>query len=236
MGVIINCTESHLDFFTRNLTVCKGDQVATIHGYVSAERLISADDDHEEPLTVDEAKLHLNYAIEDHEKDEQVQAWIREARQQLEHDTGVILTTQTWRITIEQFPSFRSWLNLPIWPIQSVDAFTYVDRDGAEQDLMSSPSNFILSTSSRPAKLGLSSESANWPTSARKFQPGTLDVTAGFTSLEAVPAPLIAAIKKKIGDLANFRESAIAFAGLQVQPVPSSYEDLIAPWVLPVVG
>lgn len=234
MGVIINCTESHLDFFARNITVCKGDQLATIHGYVSVERLPIAADV-EEPLGLDEAKQHLNFALAEHDHDEEVQRWIKEARQQLEQDTGLALPIQTARIAIQQFPSFRSWLNLPIWPVRSVEAFTYVDRNGAEQNILLSPSDFILSSSERPARLGLT-ETSNWPTDARKFNPGTLEVVAGWESRSAIPRPLVQAIKKLIGDYANFRESSIAFAGLQVQPVPRSYEDLIAPWVMPVVA
>ena len=43
MGVIITrTTESHLDYFTRNLTVGKDSLVATAHGYVSAARLADA--------------------------------------------------------------------------------------------------------------------------------------------------------------------------------------------------
>src|SRR6185503_17123821 len=145
MGVIINCTESHLDFFARNLTVCKGDQVATIHGYTSVERVPIAADV-EEPVSLDEAKQHLNIALDDKTRDEDVQRWIKEARQQLEQDTGLALPRQTARIAIEQFPSFGSWLNLPIWPVRSVEAFSYVDRDGVEHDILSSPSDFLLSS------------------------------------------------------------------------------------------
>lgn len=234
MGVIITCSESHLDFFTRNLTVCKGDQVASIHGYVSMTRSAVAAAV-EEPLGLDEAKQHLNYALTDSTHDEEVQRWIIEARQQLEQDTGLALPVQRVLITIQQFPSFRSWLNLPIWPVRSVEAFAYVDREGADQDILASPSDFILSSTERPARLGLT-ETANWPTSARKFNPGTLEVIAGYATRNEMPRPLVLAMKKLIGDYANFRESSIAFAGLQVQPVPRSYEDLIAPWVMPVVA
>lgn len=234
MGVIINCTESHLDYFARNITVCKGDQVATIHGYVSLER-VPIGLDVQEPIGLDEAKNHLNIALDDHARDEDVQRWIKEARQQLEQDTGLALPLQTARIAIQQFPSFRAWLNLPIWPVRSVEALAYVDRDGAEHDLLDSPSDFVLSSIERPARLGLT-ETSNWPTSARKFNPGTLEVLAGWETRAAIPRPLILAMKKLIGDFANFRESSIAFAGLQVQAVPMSYDDLIASWVMPVVA
>lgn len=234
MGVIITCTESHLDYFTHNLTVCKGDQVATIHGYVSMQR-VPVTADVEEPLGLQEAKQHLNYALTETTHDEEVQRWIKEARQQVEQDTGLALPLQRVILSIAQFPSYRSWLNLPVWPVRSVEAFSYVDRDGAEQNILASPSDFLLSSTERPARLGLT-ETSNWPTTARKFNPGTLEVMAGWETRNEIPRPLVLAVKKLIGDYANFRESSIAFAGLQVQPVPQSYADLIAPWVLPVVA
>lgn len=230
MGVSINCTESHADFFTRNLSVCKTDQVATAHGYVSAERLVDAV---EEPITIEEAKSHLNFASAEHERDGDVLRWIKAARHKLERDTGLALRgPQTWRVTVEQFPSFRQSLYLPVWPVLSIESFAYVDRDGAEQDLLTSPSNFLLASSGRPAQLGLI-ESASWPTDTRKFNPGTLTLTAGWADVADVPTDLLMAQLKLIGDFAGFRESRLIG---QLGDAPMAYDDLIAPWVLPGVA
>lgn len=229
MGVIINCTDSHLDYFTRNLIVCKGDQVATAHGYVSAERITDAT---EEPIEVADAKSHINFTDSEHEHDGDVARWIKAARQKLEKDTGLALLEQTWRITVEQFPSYRQSLYLPVWPVRAVTAFSYVDRDGAEQNLIISPTNFILASRQRPAQLGLI-DSATWPTDFRKFHPGTLELTAGFASVNDIPADLLMALLKLVGDFAGFRESSLLG---QVAGAPQSYDELIAPWVLPVAG
>lgn len=233
MGVIINytgCTDSHLDYFARNLIVCKGDNVATAHGYISAERITDAQT---EPIEVDAAKEYIRFPIDERDQDGNVQTWIKAARQKLEKDIGVALLPQTWRATIEQFPSYRQSLYLPVWPVQSITSFVYVDRDGATQDLILSPSNFILASRSRPAQLGLI-ETATWPTDFRKFHPGTLEFVAGWSQVDDIPADLIMAMLKLIGDFAGFRESSIA--GQSMAPVPQSYDELIAPWILPGIA
>jgi uncharacterized phiE125 gp8 family phage protein len=227
MGVIITrTTESHLDYFTRNLTVGKDSQVATAHGYVSAARLADAQ---EEPLEITDVKAYLRFVESEHDQDGEIQNWIKGARQKLEKDTGLALLTQSWRVAVDQFPSYRQSLYLPVWPVQSIDRFVYIDRDGTEQNLLVSPSNFLLGSTSRPAQLGLV-DAASWPTDGRHFQPGTLELTAGWTAQADIPAELLMAMKKLIGDFAGFRESALVG---QVAAVPQSYDDLIAAWVLP---
>ena len=230
MGVIITrTTESHLDYFTRNLTVGKDSQVATAHGYVSAARLVDAA---YEPLTIVDVKTYLRFAESEHDQDSEIQTWIKGARQKLEKDTGLALLTQSWRVTVDQFPSYRQSLYLPVWPVQSIDRFVYIDRDGTEQNLLVSPSTFILGSTSRPAQLGLV-DTASWPTDTRRFQPGTLELTAGWVLPADIPAELLMAMKKLIGDFAGFRESALV---AQLATAPQNYDALIAAWVLPGVA
>jgi uncharacterized phiE125 gp8 family phage protein len=229
MGVHIHYSDSHLDYFTRNLIATKDDQVATAHGYVSAVRTIDAE---VEPVELDEAKVHLNFDLNEHDQDGAVDRWLKAARQRVEKDTGLALLPQTWRATVEQFPSYRQSLYLPVYPVQSISSFTYVDRDGAETDLVVSPDNFILSSTGRPAQLGLI-DTATWPTDARKFHPGTLEFVAGWPTPNDVPNEIVMAILKLIGDFAGFRESKLVG---QLGTAPQTYDELIAPWVLPVIA
>jgi uncharacterized phiE125 gp8 family phage protein len=231
MGVIINCTHSHLDYFTRNLVVCKGDLVATAHGYVSSERIADTSLTDSEPIGLEEAKAHLE--ITESDQDEKVERWIKEARHTLERDTALALTyPQRWRVTIQQFPSYRQSLYLPVWPVQQIDSLVYFDRDNNEQSLDVSPGDYILSSAGRPAQLGLI-DTASWPTSTRQFDPGRLELTAGWENPDDIPRDLIQALKKLIGDFAGFRESRV---GVSLEASPKSYDELIAPWVLPAVG
>jgi uncharacterized phiE125 gp8 family phage protein len=196
------------------------------HGSVSAARLVDAA---AEPLYLTDVKAYLRFAEHEHDQDGEIHTWIKSARQKLEKDTGLALKSQSWRVTVEQFPSDRQSLSLPVWPVQTIDRFVYIDRDGTEQDLLVSPSTFILGLTSRPAQLGLI-DTASWPTNTRGFQPGTLELTAGWTQDADIPAELLMAMKKLIGDFAGFRESALMG---QVAPVPQSYDALIAAWILP---
>ena len=65
---------------------------------------------------------------------------------------------------------------------------------------------------------------------AGTFNQGTLDFTAGWLTQTDIPAELLMAMKKLIGDFAGFRESALVG---QVAAVPQSYDALIAAWILP---
>ena len=232
MGVIINYTDSNGDDFIHNRITGRGCEIATSNGYVRAERTADAQ---AEPLELEEIKTYLNLDPENADQNGDVEAWRKAARQKLERDTGIALLPQTWNIYIDQFPSYRQPLFLPIWPILEVLSFSYVTRDGAETNLIASPSTYLELFGPRPARLALA-EGSTWPTDARRNAPGTLTVRAGFANAAAIPGDLLMAMKKLIGDFATFRESAMAIPGQVVQSTPFGYADLIGPWVLPGVA
>lgn len=242
MGVIIRtpyCTDSHLDFFVRNLTVCKGDLVASANGVVSQPIRLDAggSPDADEPLTLLEAKRQIRYDLASTADDDDVYAWIRSAFRKIEGDTGVVPLTSRWSFAVEAFPDWRQPLRLPLWPIQSVDRIAYYDTDGTLVELAAgSPGQaFILDQGSRPARLALERDTDEWPTNMRTFQPGLIEVTAGFTSAAAYPDDLKQAAKILIGQSALFREQDVAGAGMTLSAVSVDYQKWIERWVLPGV-
>lgn len=241
MGVTIRrpyCVEDHADFFVRNITVCKGDLVASAHGDVSEPvRIDPSGTIIPLVLSIDEAKKHIRYDLDSHTDDDQVEAWIRAAQQKVERDTGVVFLTSQWRMFVNQFPSWSQALYLPIFPVQSVDAFTYVDSSGVEQDTFTgSPLGLpYLVDYARPVRLSLAATDDVWPSDLRPSQPGTIDVTAGWTDVSLIPDDLKQAMRTLIGQMALFREQDVAGQGMTVSPVSLTYDRWIAPWVLPGV-
>jgi uncharacterized phiE125 gp8 family phage protein len=237
MGVIIRrpyCTDSHADYFVRNLTVCKGDSVASSHGVLSQPVRIDAFEP-DEPITLEQAKDHIRYTHYD--EDNLVQQWIRAAFRKIERDTGVIAMTSEWRIPVDEFPIFRQFMQLPLWPVQSADRVAYYDTDGnlVELSAGSPGAGFILDGTSRPPRLALEAIDDDWPTSLREFQPGIVEVTAGFASADLYPDDLRQAAYLLIANAALYREPAVAGPGVAVTSIPIGYEQWIERWVLPVV-
>ena len=64
-----------------------------------------------------------------------IDIYIRSIRQRAEAVTRRSLITQQWELVLDGFPLGRGAITLPLPPLQSVDAITYVDANGATQTL-----------------------------------------------------------------------------------------------------
>lgn len=144
----------------------------------------------QEPITLDEAKkqcgLEGNPA-----HDEDLKGWIVGARQQVEHDTGIVCYTGafTWKQT--QFPCGEV-LELP--DIRPVTAATvaYLDSNGTSQTW--SASEYALHTSGVTQWIGLA-YGETWPT-VRGDQNGiTVTLTVGYATVLLIPQRIKSAVK-----------------------------------------
>lgn len=85
-----------------------------------------------EPVTVDDLKAQLRIDSED--EDLYLEGLLTSARQWAEGFLRRPLLTQTWEVTLDQFPA--SALYLPLPPVQSVSSLTYLDTLGATGTLL----------------------------------------------------------------------------------------------------
>ena len=88
-----------------------------------------------EPITLDQAKLHLNIAEDDSTYNSEIEDLIQAAREQWEHDTDSVLCYQTWRIRVQ---SLVDRFPLPKRPVDAITSITYYDGNNASQTLSSS--------------------------------------------------------------------------------------------------
>ena len=88
-----------------------------------------------EPITLSEAKKHLEIATSDTSHDVQITGLIQAAREQWEHDTDSVTTFRTLRVRIA---SWTDGLSLPRSPIDSITSIQYFDGANALQTLSSS--------------------------------------------------------------------------------------------------
>lgn len=172
-----------------------------------------------EPVTLAEAKLHLRV---DHSADDDLIATlIAAAREQCEHVTGQALITQTWERVLDAFPAVE--LELGKAPAASIASVTYIDPDGSSRVL--DPGAYTLDGESN-LRIGfaLPAQGTTWPDTLDTANAVRVRFVAGFGADEsAVPGPLRAWMKLRIGSLYQHR-SEIA-AGVSLAELPGGFAD-----------
>lgn len=162
----------------------------------------------DEPLTLDEVREHLRIVGTD--QDNYLARLIAAARSRAERITKRALITQTWRVTVDEFPE---WFNIPKAPLQSVLSINYLDSDGATVALYDSSSpqvgiaDFVIDTESDPARV-LLAYGITWPTPVVQANAVSLTFEAGYGDhAEDVPEDLRLAMLLMIGHWFENRES-----------------------------
>lgn len=143
-----------------------------------------------EPITLTEAKLHLKVDLTD--DDDLITSLIQSARENVELVTGRALVTQTWEMTMDQFPYPRSYMTgtrpvggiqpqqiirLPKPPLQSVTSITYIDSSGNTQTLATN--QYVVDVTSLPGSI-LPAYGVAWPYAQRIPKSVTVRFVAGF--------------------------------------------------------
>lgn len=90
----------------------------------------------EQPVTLDEAKKHVEIASGIEYHDEHLLRLIKAATEHAQVKAGRQILTATYRLTLDDFPSTdEGRITLPNPPLQSVSSITYSDANGATQTL-----------------------------------------------------------------------------------------------------
>lgn len=174
-----------------------------------------------EPVTLAQAKLHLRI---DHEEEDDYlnDIIIPSARQRVERETHRALISQQWRLTLDAFPDGA--VHVPLPPLISVDAITYLDPDGDSQTLSSALYRVV--TTGSPGRI-VPTYGYYWPSTRDIAGAVTVDYTAGYAS---IPGAIISAILLLVGHLYENREAVtIAEAG---SALPLSVQWLLEPYVV----
>lgn len=162
-----------------------------------------------EPVTLAEARAHLR--VTHTGEDALIGSLITAAREHVESVTGLRLIDQDWELALPGFPQPRAHppraraeaIELPGWPLQSVDAVTYRDAAGVLQTL--APEAYRVDDFRRPARL---TPIGQWP-ETESDNPLAVRVTyaLGFgADGDTVPAAIRAAILLLVGDLFENRQ------------------------------
>jgi uncharacterized phiE125 gp8 family phage protein len=165
-----------------------------------------------EPISLSEAKAHLRVS---HTNDDTLIAmYIRAVREYLEGPYGFLgraLVTQTWRLTLDEFP--LNEIKIPLPPLRSISSIAYDDTAGNEQIIDSD--DYYVDSASEP---GWVVPVSAWPTPIESINTVRIDFVAGYPPgtgspvdlAENIPFNIKAGMLLMIGNLMEHREENIA--------------------------
>lgn len=181
----------------------------------------------EEPVTLDEAKVHLR--VDDTYEDALIWSLIVAASQHVETFTHRALCTQTWDDKRDGFPCGDIWLPKP--PVSAVTSITYVDTSGSTQTWASSDYTTDLPTGpwARMARI-TPGYNLSYPQTRCVLNAVTVRFVCGYGGAEAVPEPIKAAMKLLIGHWHMNREAINVGPGNIVTPYPMAVDALLWPF------
>ncbi len=172
-----------------------------------------------EPVSLTEAKLHCRVDLST--DDTLLTALIVAAREYVEEFTRKALITQTWRLSLDQFP--LSGLKLPRPPLQSITSISYTDGAGTVTTV--SNTVYTVDTDAEPGRL-LLNYNQSWPTPATMAAANPIKITyvAGYGLAVAVPQKYKQAILMLVG---HWYENREASSGQSVREIPMAVESLL---------
>ncbi|MGX1786843.1 head-tail connector protein [Bosea sp. NPDC055332] len=145
-----------------------------------------------EPITLEQAKTHLRVFHED--DDEYITSLISVARQACEAYCAAYWAERAIEIYAD---SFCDLAYFPVTPVKSIDEVSYTDTGGVSAEVSNTVYEFQADASRFVTKSGQS-----WPAVLFGSR-----VKVAATVGDEVPAPVLQAMKLKIGDLYERRES-----------------------------
>lgn len=197
-----------------------------------------------EPVTADELREQLRTDATDL-PDAQANAYITEAREELEEQTGLALIAQTWRLSLDGWPTGRSeawWdgvrdgaissfdgtansIEMPRYPLSGVASVTTYAADDTAT-VVSIADTFTIDRGRKPGRLVLN-RGAVPPTGTRPANAIEIVYTSGYGLAESdVPAPLRRAVRSMAAYLYQHRGDCgggDAFTGSGASAVAAKY-------------
>jgi uncharacterized phiE125 gp8 family phage protein len=159
-----------------------------------------------EPVTVQEAKLHLR--IEQTDEDTLLAHYISAAREDIELYTRRQLLPATWVLGLD---TLTAVIQIPRPPLLAVVGMEYYDEAGVLVPIDSD--TYRVDAYSEPARLWWTRTEA-WPVLPREALTGVLmTYQAGYRSAAHIPASIKQAMLLLVGDFYEHREARLDMGG-----------------------
>jgi uncharacterized phiE125 gp8 family phage protein len=186
----------------------------------------------EEPITLEEIKIHLRIDIGETAEDDLLMGLLRASRERVEIITGRKLMPQTWYAYFSDFP-WRDYFELPYAPIRSIPSsgLYYTDSTGGSTTFSSTKwSSDIVSV---PGRLVLD-YNEDWPSNTLAANnPIRIEFSCGYAGSTSVPDTIKAAMKLMVGHWYENREDSMITS---IQPIPLGVKALLAPYKIFYTG
>lgn len=173
------------------------------------------------PVTLAEAKLHMQVDFADH--DTLIDGFLRTATQYMDGWTGILgraLVTQTWR---QDFPCYREASRLALKPVASISGIKYLDASNVEQTLPDTVYRVLEDTIGPYVAL---KPDQTWPSTYLRADAVSVTYVAGST-VDQVPRPIKTAIVMLAAHYYERRETASPDA---LTEIPFGVNVLLAPF------
>ena len=182
-------------------------------------------------MTLSQVRNHLRLFVQNgsHPDDDLIEVYVAAATGAAEDYLQRYLAQRTLRLKRDDFPTENQdgvvIINLPVYPVLSVDSITYVDTAGATQTL----TGYEVDSASVPARIRVTE-----PPDVKEGLAGlTINVTVGYDSgtsppsADLIPAQIKQAILLMAGQMYEHRESVVVGQG--ATEVPMTFQYLLHP-------
>ena len=187
---------------------------------MSATRSITVSDPASEPISLSEAKQHLDIAAADTSHDPEVRRMITASRQQWEHDTQSLTVSRSVVEKLNTWPD-ETW-RFYHRPVSAITSITYYDAANASQTLASSI--YDLDIDNRKIYLAVDQ---TYPDLESRWDAVTVTYTAGQSTVDEIAKHAIKLaidIQFELKGMTKEKDSAIrAYENLVMRYKRASY-------------
>ena len=182
-----------------------------------------------EPVSLEEAKLHLRVDFDD--DDALIQVLIASARQAAETITQRQFITARWRMILDSFPG-PSLMGVPAGqpfslpghailihksPVQNVVAINYLDMNSVQQTMPAA--HYTVDAACEPARI-TPVFGQIWPIPLPQIGAVSVIFDAGYADASAVPEGIKSWIKLRVGSLYAHREEMASLSRGRIESLP----------------
>jgi uncharacterized phiE125 gp8 family phage protein len=180
-----------------------------------------------EPITIEEARKHVELPSGYAAHDPHLLRFIKAARQRAEMITGRQIVTATWDLDFDRFPCFDEPIFLPKPPLQSVTSILYTSTAGVSTTWTSS--EYIVSTHREPGIIR-PAFGETYPSARNQLDSIRVRYVAGYGAQSACPELLKAAMLLLLGHWFDHREEVNI--GNITTVIPVSAADILAQYTV----
>lgn len=161
----------------------------------------------QEPITLAEARDQVGLSSESDAHDAWLRTHVSVARDEVEHDTGVVCYTGAFNWNITDFPWDGDSIQIyGARPVTALTSIVYIATDGTPTTWSAVDTAYSLKNKSLVPSIYLNYGYV-WPV-VRGDQDGvTITLTAGYASVLAIPAKVKAAVRLKLHELWKLKMS-----------------------------